>query len=123
MLASIHAALKRLDLEDGGRPAALYYRWQGPATYRRLDDFCRGVLQGLTPLVAENLPVVLVTDSDLGGLVGLHCHEQLELRNPIVSIDGIVVREFEFIDIGAILDSSGVAPVVIKSLVVPDGSG
>ena len=67
---------------------------------------------------------MLVTDSDLGGLVGLHCYEELELANPIVSIDGILVREFDFIDIGRILESSGVAPVVITSLVFPsDSSG
>ncbi len=54
----------------------------------------------------------------------MHCYEALKLPNPIVSIDGIVVREFDFIDIGEILDSSGVAPVVIKSLVFPsDSSG
>ena len=120
---AIEGALKRQDLQDGSQAVALYYRWLGSATFTRLDDFCRGMLQGLSPLVAGNLPIVLVTDCDLGGLIGLHCHEQLGLQNPIVSIDGIVVREFDFIDIGAILDSSGVAPVVIKSLVFPAGTG
>ena len=119
---AIEGALIRQDLRGGSQPVALYYRWLGSATFRRLDDFCRGTLQGLSPLVANSLPIVLVTDCDLGGLIGLHCHEQLGLQNPIVSIDGIVVREFDFIDIGAILDSSGVAPVVIKSLVFPAGT-
>jgi ethanolamine utilization protein EutA len=36
-----------------------------------------------------------------------------------VSIDGIVLKEFDFIDIGALLDASGAVPVVIKSLVFP----
>jgi len=121
--SAIEGALIRQDLQGGSQPVALYYRWLGSATFRRLDDFCRGMLRGLSPLVAESLPIVLVTDCDLGGLIGLHCHEQLGLQNPIVSIDGIVVREFDFIDIGAILDSSGVAPVVIKSLVFPAGTG
>jgi ethanolamine utilization protein EutA len=62
---------------------------------------------------------VLVTDSDVGGLVGLHCFEVCGLGNPIVSVDGIVVSEFDFIDIGELLDASGVVPVVIKSLVFP----
>ncbi len=121
--AEIERALERLDLQHGEQPVALFYRWHGSATFQRIDDFCRGILKGLSALIANGLPVVLVADSDLGGLIGLHCHEYLELRNPIVSIDGIVVREFDFIDIGAILDSSGVAPVVIKSLVFPADAG
>ena len=117
--AAIAATLKQHDLHDGQQAVALYYRWQQSATYQRLDDFCRGVIAGLDNLLLQGLPLVLVTDSDLGGLVGLHCYEVLGLSNPIVSIDGITVGEFEFIDIGEILDSSGVAPVVIKSLVFP----
>jgi ethanolamine utilization protein EutA len=41
------------------------------------------------------------------------------LTRSVVSIDGIVAGEFDYIDIGEILDSSGVASVVIKSLVFP----
>jgi len=44
------------------------------------------------------------------------------LPNPIVSIDGIVLKEFDFIDIGALLETSGAVPVVIKSLVFPNSS-
>lgn len=116
---AIDATLKRFDLHCGHQTVALYVRWQGSATYRRLDDFCRGVIQGLAAVLAKDLPLVLVTDSDIGGLIGLHCYEACGLQNPIVSIDGIVVREFEFIDIGEILDASGAVPVVIKSLVFP----
>jgi ethanolamine utilization protein EutA len=36
-----------------------------------------------------------------------------------VSIDGIVLKEFDYIDIGAMLEASGAVPVVIKSLVFP----
>ena len=116
---AVNEALKRLDLHDAGKTVALYFRWQGSATYRRLDDFCRGVIAGLATVLDKDRPLVLVTDSDIGGLVGLHCYEVRALQNPIVSIDGIVVSEFDFIDIGEILDASGVVPVVIKSLVFP----
>ena len=43
----------------------------------------------------------------------------MRLRNPIVSIDGLELKEFDYIDIGAMLESSGAVPVVIKSLVFP----
>jgi len=36
--------------------------------------------------------------------------------SPIVSIDGLELQQFDYIDIGALLQNSGAVPVVIKSL-------
>jgi ethanolamine utilization protein EutA len=41
------------------------------------------------------------------------------MSSPIVSIDGLELKEFDYIDIGAMLESSGAVAVVIKSLVFP----
>lgn len=117
--AAIRAALKRLDLHEGRQAVALCYRWRGPATYARLDAFCRAVAAGLSKTLDRSLPLILVGDGDIGGLVGIHCQEETRLRNPIVSIDGIVLKEFDYIDIGALLETSGAVPVEIKSLVFP----
>lgn len=117
--AAVRAALRRFDLQHGERAVALCYRWQESATFARMDAFCRGVLEGMSALLERGLPLVLIGDGDIGGLVGIHCKEELGLRNPIVSIDGITLKEFDFVDIGALLDTSGAVPVVIKSLVFP----
>jgi ethanolamine utilization protein EutA len=47
----------------------------------------------------------------------------MKFKNPIVSIDGLELKEFDYIDIGAILDTSGAVPVVIKSLIFPTSAG
>jgi len=47
----------------------------------------------------------------------------MKVTNPIVSIDGLELKEFDYIDIGAILDTSGAVPVVIKSLIFPTSAG
>jgi ethanolamine utilization protein EutA len=116
---AIERALRRNDLADGEQPVALCFHWQGSATYRRLDDFCKGVTQGLRVCLDQNHPLVLVNDGDVGGLIGIHAHEETKLEAPIVSIDGVELEEFDFIDIGAVLEASGAVPVVIKSLVFP----
>ena len=116
---SVGAALRRLDLDGGEQAVALCYRWKGSATYARLDAFCRGIVAGLANGLGRDLPLILVGDGDVGGLIGIHCREETGLSNPIVSIDGIVLKEFDFIDIGALLETSGAVPVVIKSLVFP----
>ena len=60
--------------------------------------------------------LVLAGDGDVGGLIGVHFHEELGMPHAVVSIDSLELREFDYIDIGAMLDLSGAVPVVIKSL-------
>jgi len=43
--------------------------------------------------------------------------EEFKLKNDILSIDGINLRDFDFIDLGKALEPSGTVPVTIKSLV------
>lgn len=117
--AAIKASLRKLDLHEGHQPVALCYRWQGSATFQRLDDFCAGVAKGLDAILGRGHPMVLVGDSDVGGLVGIHAHEEAKMTCPVVSIDGVNLKEFDFVDIGAMLPASGAVPVVIKSLVFP----
>jgi ethanolamine utilization protein EutA len=119
---AIDLSLRRLDLQDGNKSVALCFRWQGSATYHRLDAFCRGVMKGLASILERDLPLILVCDGDIGGLIGLHYSETIQLEKSIVSIDGIKLKEFDFIDIGALMESSGAVPVVIKSLVFPQSA-
>ncbi len=121
--ASIKGALKRLDLGGGESPVAIFVPWRGSATYRRLDDFCKGVADGLEAVIARGHPIVLAGDGDVGGLLGIHYCEEMKFDCPIVSIDGLELKEFDYIDIGAILDTSGAVPVVIKSLIFPTSAG
>ena len=78
---------------------------------------------GLAAVLAHGHPIVLAGDGDVGGLIGIHYCEEMKLKNPIVSIDGLELKEFDYIDIGAILDTSGAVPVVIKSLIFPTSAG
>jgi ethanolamine utilization protein EutA len=117
--AAIQKALLHLDLVDSESPVAIFVAWAGSATFHRLDAFCRGVVAGLEGLLTRGLPVVLAGDGDVGGLLGIHFREELKLANPVISIDGLELKQFDFIDIGAMLESSGAVPVVIKSLIFP----
>ena len=116
---ALHNALRRLDLVHGRQPVAVAFHWDGSATFFRLQAFCSGVAEGLKDIFAKGHPLVLVNDGDIGGIVGLHFQEELQLQNPIISIDGIALSDFDYIDIGALIPSSGAVPVVIKSLIFP----
>jgi ethanolamine utilization protein EutA len=116
---AIKGVLKRLDLGQGDTPVAVFVPWRGSATFRRLDDFCQGVIGGLADVLAKGHPLVLVGDGDVGGLLGIHLREEMRITNAIVSVDGLELKEFDYIDIGTMLPTSGAVPVVIKSLIFP----
>ncbi|HEX9444492.1 MAG TPA: ethanolamine ammonia-lyase reactivating factor EutA [Candidatus Binatia bacterium] len=116
---AIGRALARLDLADGKRPVALGFRWEGSATFQRLQAFSTGVAAGLKKVLAAGFPLTLVNDGDIGGILGLHFKEEMKFAHPVISIDGIGLSEFDYIDIGALIPSSGAVPVVIKSLIFP----
>lgn len=117
--AAVREALRQFDSMPKDQPAALCYRWEGSATFGRLDAFCRGVAAGMAGYTDLGHPLVLVGEGDVGGLVGIHVNQELALPIPVVSIDGLTLQAFDFIDIGELLATSGAVPVVIKSLVFP----
>jgi ethanolamine utilization protein EutA len=117
--AEIKALLKRLDLSEAGTPVAVFVPWRGSATFQRLDAFCQGLTDGLAAILADGHPLVLAGDGDVGGLMGIHLREEMQLDNQIVSVDGLELKEFDYIDIGTMLPNSGAVPVVIKSLIFP----
>jgi ethanolamine utilization protein EutA len=115
----IQRVLKRQDLTQAGGPVAIYVKWRGPVTFARLDGFCKGVVDGAAEILRQGHPIVLACDGDVGGLTGIHFHEEMGISYPVVSIDSLELREFDFIDVGQILDMSGAVSVVIKSLIFP----
>jgi ethanolamine utilization protein EutA len=70
-------------------------------------------------VLAHSHPLILVGSGDVGGLIGVHCRQEMRITNPIVSVDGLELKEFDYIDIGAMLEDAGAVPVVIKSLIFP----
>jgi ethanolamine utilization protein EutA len=116
---AIARALARLDLADAKQPVAVAFHWAGSATFARLQAFSSGVKDGLEKILAKGFPLTLVSDGDIGGILGLHFKEEMDFPHPVISIDGIALSEFDFIDIGALIPSSGAVPVVIKSLIFP----
>lgn len=115
----IRRALAHMELERVESSVALFVPWQGPASFKRLDAFCRGALEGLAPVLTHGRALVLAGDGDVGGLLGAHLTEEIRTPCPVVSIDGLDLKPFDYIDIGQMLESSGAVPVVIKSLLFP----
>ncbi len=60
--------------------------------------------------------LVLMIDGDVGRTLGRILDCEMKLVGKLVSIDGMQLQEFDYVDIGTLIDPPGVVPVVIKSL-------
>ncbi len=114
--AAIRAAAARFDRVDGEDPVALAFRWQGDPLYPRVRALAEGICQGVPRSVARGLPLVLLLDGDLGKTLGDVLKEELGVRGAVVSIDGIQLQEFDYVDLGELILPANVVPVIIKSL-------
>jgi len=101
----------------------VFVPWRGSATFQRLDAFCKGAVDGLSDVLKRGHPLVLAGDGDVGGLLGIHLREEMKIDNAIVSVDGLELKDFDYIDIGTMLPTSGAVPVVIKVAHIPNHRG
>ncbi len=107
-----------LDLEPAAR-LALAFAWHGEPTHARLLAMARAVMQFAAPAGRRDEPLFLMIDGDVAASLGRILHDELGLVGAVVCIDGIALRELDFVDVGERLDPPGVVPVVIKSLLFP----
>ncbi|NIO11694.1 MAG: hypothetical protein GTO40_28210, partial [Deltaproteobacteria bacterium] len=75
------------------------------------------VSQGMKGHIDKGQPLVLVFDADIAKLVGNIIEKELLPGAGVISIDGIDLTDFDFIDIGEELPDAKAVPVVIKSLI------
>lgn len=114
--AAIGAALQNIDASEE-QPIALGIRWHGDPYYFRMRELAEGIAQALG--AKTQLPLILMVDGDIGKLLGHILEHELGVERGIISIDGIHLREFDYVDIGELMPNSGVVPVIIKSLLFP----
>jgi ethanolamine utilization protein EutA len=114
---AVRRALRRLDLEEGRDRFALAFHWHHGPEFRGLRELCAGIVAALPETVRARRPLFLVIDADVAGLVGHTLHDELGVTGPLVCIDQVLLREFDYVDIGALMTDQHVVPVVVKSLV------
>ena len=104
-----------LDVSPQAR-IALAFTWAGQPEYSRLAAMARAIMKFAAPAGRRDQMLVLMIDGDVGRALGRILDKELKLDGKLVSVDGVHLRELDFVDIGELLDPPGVVPVVIKSL-------
>src|SRR5215471_5200681 len=105
------------DLIEGEGDVALALRWQGAPSYERIAAFAEGIRHGLANTIERRKPVYIMLDGDIAQTLGAILREELLVESEILAIDGVMLRDFDYIDLGRIRMPSYTVPVTIKSLV------
>jgi ethanolamine utilization protein EutA (predicted chaperonin) len=115
--SAIDNHLTAFGLHDSPGDIAVALEFRGTPSYRRLRAFADGVVSGLQRRLAEGRPLYLMIDSDIALTLGTILRDELLVVNDLVILDGIDLRDFDFVDLGRIRHPSNTVPVTIKSLV------
>ena len=115
--AAITHHFTNFDLIEGESEVALAFRWLGEPSYPRLAGFARGLVQALPRTIKEAKPLFLVFDADVAQTIGALLKEELGVQSEILALDGILLWDFDYIDLGRVRMPSFTVPVTIKSLV------
>ena len=117
LAAAIRAHFRDFDLEEGESEVALALRWRGEPSFERISGFAKGIVQGLRRTIEKAKPIYLILDGDIAQTLGGILKEDMRIASELLVIDGIALRDFDYIDLGRIRMPSYTVPVTIKSLV------
>jgi len=117
---AIRSHIAAFDISPCERDFALALRWTGMPSYQRLAAFAEGIKRGLAERIAAKLPLYIMLDGDVAHTLGHLLREELHIVSDLLVIDGVVLWDFDYIDLGRIRMPSYTVPVTIKSLVFSD---
>ncbi|MEE8223358.1 MAG: ethanolamine ammonia-lyase reactivating factor EutA, partial [Alphaproteobacteria bacterium] len=112
----IQKAMTRFDYVDGEQVSALAFNWEGDPLHARLKALADGICAGLPETIKGSHPLVLMIDGDIGKTIGNILTRECGVEADIVSVDGVNLKEFDYVDIGEVIQPTNVVPLVIKSL-------
>jgi ethanolamine utilization protein EutA len=109
--------LTAFDVNVGEREVALAFRWIGAPSYERIFAFADGIKRGMADAIAQGRSLFVMLDGDVAHTLGALLREELYIASEILVIDGVLLWDFDYIDLGRIRMPSNTVPVTIKSLV------
>ena len=113
---AIRSQYRAFDLDPQKDEVALAFEWRGAPEYQRIRALGDGIVTALSVYAATGAPIYIMIDGDVAQTLGGILRDECKLSNEILAIDGITLRNFDFIDLGRIRLPSFTVPVTIKSL-------
>ena len=117
---AVKAHRRAFEVDGDDYEIALSFHWRGLPAYERMHAFAKGLALGLDDMIAAGKPLFIVLDGDIAQSLGHILKDELDVPVGVLVIDGVVLWDFDYIDLGKIRLPSRTVPVTIKSLVFSD---
>ena len=114
--ASIRDNLTRSDVEEGSSPVALAFAWHGNPSHARMHALATGICAALPKTLAAAAPLVLLIDGDIAMSLGRILRQEIAPGVNVIAVDGVQLKQFDYVDIGQVIEVTNVVPIIIKSL-------
>ena len=62
------------------------------------------------------MPIVLLIDGDVGKSLGRVICNEVAPGAHVIALDGVQLKQFDYVDIGQVIELTNAVPVIIKSL-------
>lgn len=118
--AAILAHFEAFDLDPAHHEVVLAFEFQSIPEYARIRALADGLLSALTSRIAGGYGIYVMIDGDIAQTLGGILREDLDVENDLLILDGISLRDFDYIDLGKIRLPSFTVPVTVKSLLFSD---
>jgi ethanolamine utilization protein EutA len=114
--AACRAALIAADIQEGEDAVAFAVPWHGDPSHARLSALAAGIAAAVPATIARGHPLVLLINGDVAMSLGRIIRNEIAPSANVIAIDGVELQQFDYVDIGRLIDVTNVVPVVIKSL-------
>jgi ethanolamine utilization protein EutA len=114
--STVRSALAEADIEEGSSPIALAFPWHGDPSHARLHPLAAGICTALPRTLAGGLPIILLIDGDIAMSLGRVIRHETAPDAHVIAIDGVQLKQFDYVDIGLPIEVTNVVPIIIKSL-------
>lgn len=108
------------DLDRDREEVVLAFEFAGAPEYGRIRTLAEGIAAALAGRLAAGHGLYVMLDGDIAQTLGGILRDELSLANDLLVLDGISLRDFDYIDLGRIRLPSYTVPVTVKSLLFSD---
>ncbi len=108
------------DLDPAHHEVVLAFEFQAVPEYARIRALADGLIAALAGRIMGGHGLYVMIDGDIAQTLGGILREDLGIENDLLVLDGISLRDFDYIDLGKIRLPSFTVPVTVKSLLFSD---
>lgn len=113
----IEKRVKWYEIKDDSEYIAIALAGQSFYSFEDVSNLANQIIEGLKSYLNYNSTLIVILENDYAKALGFSIRSQVNKDIEIICLDGIIVNQGDYIDIGMPLVSNQVLPVIVKTIV------